>query len=181
MALIQCIDKQLEWNTWYPNDTISYDWDVLQATVNTLLIFLRPPLVSLVKGHQDNNMAYALLPLEAQLNLDVDAVTMLFQTDHGATRYLVPIIEGNTAQLILNGKMVTYGYVKMIRNAYADPLLGRYIGKCNQWSESELSTIYWMSLGARAIITTPKDILSFNSLTICSQHKKELKSTTRIA
>jgi hypothetical protein len=147
MALIQRIDKQMGRHTWYPNDTISSDWDVLQAIVSTLKLFHQPPLVSHVKGHQDDTTTYDLLPIEAQLNDDADAAATLFQTEHGATRYIVPIITGNMAQLVINNKTVTYGYVKTIRNAYAEPLLKKYIGMCNQWSDLEMSTIDWTSLG----------------------------------
>ncbi len=148
MALIQRIDKQLGRNTWYPNDTISSDWDVLQAIVTTLRRFPRTPLVSHVKGHQDNNTAYALLSLKAQLNVDADTAASLFQTDHGASRYLVPIIAGNSAQLIINDKTVTYGYVKTIRNAYAYPLLKIYIDQRNKSYKWALSTIDCTSLAA---------------------------------
>ena len=111
-------------------------------------MFPRTPLVSHVKGHQDDNTAYALLSLKAQLNVDADTAASLFQTDHGASRYLVPIITGNSAQLIINDKTITYGYVKTIRNAYAYPLLKSYISQSNKWSAWELSTIDWTSLGA---------------------------------
>jgi hypothetical protein len=149
MALIQRIDKQMAKHTWYPNDTIASDWDVLQAIITTLRQFPQTPLVSHVTGHQDDNVSYALvLPLEAQLNIDANAAATLFQTYHGATRYLVPIITGNGAQLNIDNKTVTYGYVKTIQNAYAYPLLRRYIGKRDKWSDSTLSTIDWTSLGA---------------------------------
>ena len=104
-------------------------------------------MVTHVKGHQDKETAYELLPIEAQLNVDADAVATLYQTDHGATRFIVPMIAGNEAQLLINAKTVTYGYVKTIRNAYAYPLLHSYIGKRNQWSTTTLNTIDWTSLG----------------------------------
>jgi hypothetical protein len=122
---------------------------VLQDIVTTTLqVFKQPPLVSQVKGHQDNTTAYEQLPIEAQLNVDVGAAATLLQMEHRTTRYIVPIIVGNTAQLILNDKTVTYGYVKTIHNAYVEPLLRRYINNRNQWSKSDLSTINWTSLGA---------------------------------
>jgi hypothetical protein len=148
MALILRIDKQLARNKWYPNDTISSDWDVLQAIVNTLRLFDQTPFVSHVKGHQDDTTTYALLPLEAQLNVDADSAATLFQADHGATRYLVPIIAGNSAQLNIDNKTVTYSYVRTIRNAYAHPLLRSYIGQRNKWTEADLLTIDWTSLGS---------------------------------
>jgi hypothetical protein len=135
LALIQRIARQMGRNTWYPNDTISSDWDVLQAIVSTLRIFKQPPIVAHVKGHQDDTTKYELLPIEAQLNVDADAAAKLFQTEHGANRFLVPIIAGNMAQLVINNKTVTYGYVKTIRNAYAEPLLCQYIGIRNKWSD----------------------------------------------
>jgi hypothetical protein len=95
MALIQRIDKQMGRHTWYPNDTISSDWDVLQAIFSALQLFHQPPLVSHVKGHQDDTTSYELLPLEAQLNVDADAAATLFQMEHGTTRYIVPLIAGN--------------------------------------------------------------------------------------
>jgi RIO-like serine/threonine protein kinase len=63
LALIHRIDQQMRRHTWYPNDTISSDWDILQAIVSTLRKFHEPPLISHVKGHQDDTTAYALLPL----------------------------------------------------------------------------------------------------------------------
>jgi hypothetical protein len=84
--------------------------------------------------------------LEAQLNVHADAAATLFQMEHGTTRYIVPLIAGNTAQLVINNKTVTYGYVKTIQNAYAEPLLRSYIGTRNQWNDLEMSTIDWISL-----------------------------------
>jgi hypothetical protein len=39
LALIQCIGKQLTKQCWYPNNTLSSEWDVLQAIVRTLALF----------------------------------------------------------------------------------------------------------------------------------------------
>jgi hypothetical protein len=179
MTLIQRIDKQMGRHTWYPNDTISSDWDVLQAIISTLKLFHRPPLVSHLKGHQDDTTTYDLLPIEAQLNVDADAAATLFQMEHGAMRYIVPIIAGNTAQLVINNKTVTYGYVKTIRNAYAEPLLKKYIGMCNQWSDLEMSTIDWTSLGtACTTAIMPGDTSSSSYHTIYSLRESALRSTT---
>jgi hypothetical protein len=150
-ALITRIAKQLRHKHCYPNDTISSDWDVLQAIVATLRLFPQLPLVSHVKGHQDNVVAYAQLPLEAQLNVDADAAANLFQIEHGATRYIVPLIAGNSAQLFINNKTATYGYVKTIQNAYAYRRLYTYIGQRNKWDDTTLATVDWTSLGTHVI------------------------------
>ena len=41
---------------------------------------------------------------------------------------------------------ITTQYVKTLRHAYCHPLLRKYIGKRNQWSNVELDTIDWTSL-----------------------------------
>jgi hypothetical protein len=92
LALIQGIGKQLQKRRWYPNDTISSEWDVLQAIIYTLEQFLTSPAVEHDKGHQDSNTAYTLLSLKAQLNVDADAAATLFQDIHRASRYNAPPI-----------------------------------------------------------------------------------------
>jgi hypothetical protein len=70
-------------HTWYPNKTMSSDWDVLHAIANTLQLFPIRPAVAHVKGHQVNNAPYDQLPLEAQQSIDADPSTTLYQIDHG--------------------------------------------------------------------------------------------------
>ncbi len=147
MALIQRIREQTVKKRWYPNDTLSSDWDVIQAIARTLESFTTTPTISHVKGHQDRTTEYSKLPLEAQLNIDADSAATLFQTTQGCRRYQVPRIEGNDAQLLLNKKTVTYNYAKTIRHAYSHPRLLQHIGKKNQWSTDILETIDWESLG----------------------------------
>jgi hypothetical protein len=148
LALVNRIAQQRTISTWYPNDTISSDWDILQAISSTLQLFPQGPTIAHVFGHQDKHTAYALLPLEAQLNVDADAAATTFQTDHGAVRPLVPRISGNGVQLLINEQTVTHGYVTTLRNSYSYPRLHTYIGTRNGWSEATLFTIDWASLGA---------------------------------
>ena len=147
IALVLRIARQLPTHQWYPNETLSSEWDVVQAIVYTLKQFPVTPIVKHVKGHQDRDIAYALLSLQAQLNVDADAAATLYQIDYGSSRFLVPRITGNDAQLILDEKTVTYNYVKTLRQAYSSPLLLAHIGKRNKWSEATMKTIDWISLG----------------------------------
>jgi hypothetical protein len=72
LVLIQSIGKQLTKQCWYPNNTLSSEWDIMQAIICTLALFLITPSISHVKSHQDQDNPYTILPLEAQLNVDVD-------------------------------------------------------------------------------------------------------------
>ena len=40
--------------------------------------------------------------------MDADAAATVYQIDYGASRFLVPRIAGNNAQLVLDEKTVTY-------------------------------------------------------------------------
>ncbi len=148
LALVNKIVKRIRCTHWYPNETITSDWDIIQAIVSTLQTFPKCPEITHVMGHQDNHTTYDQLPLEAQLNVDADAAATKFQDSYGSRRWQVPRICGNRAQLYLSNKTVTHHYVKNLRHAYSHPLLRAYIGKRNQWSGEVLSTINWPSLGA---------------------------------
>ncbi len=147
LALVNRVTKRLRCTQWYPNETITSDWDIVQAIVSTLQLFPKCPDIKHVKGHQDDDTPYACLPLEAQLNVDADAAATEFQDSYGSRRWQVPRIAGNSAQLYLSQKTVTHHYVKNLRHAYSHPLLRAYIGTRNQWPEEVLSTIDWHSLG----------------------------------
>jgi hypothetical protein len=111
LGLIQKINSRLRFRDWYPNETISSDWDVLQSIVSTIRLFPKRPQIEHVRGHQDNDTSYDRLSLEAQLNVDADAAANQYQTLHGQNRFKVPIITGNRAQLTLQDRTVTHHYV----------------------------------------------------------------------
>jgi hypothetical protein len=123
LALVNRVLKRVRCTRWYPNETISSDWDVIQAIISSLQTFSQCPHIQHVKGHQDDTTPYARLSLEAQLNIDADAAATEFQDAFGGRRWRVPRISGNRAQLFLSKKTVTHHYVKNLRNAYCYPLL----------------------------------------------------------
>jgi hypothetical protein len=106
--------------------------------------------------------------------VDADAAATEFQDTFGSSRWQVPRIEGNLAQLSVSNKTVTHHYVKVLRHAYCHPRLGKYIGTRNQWSPTTLSTVDWPALGAACnqnhfqrpfIVKLTHDILPTRELT----------------
>jgi hypothetical protein len=71
-----------------------------------------------------------------------------YQNIHGQSRFRVPRITGNRAQLMLQGRTVTHHYVCHIRHAYCTPQLKAYIGQSNQWLSSVMAHADWKTLGA---------------------------------
>jgi hypothetical protein len=78
LVLVKCITKSLHCTQWYPNETISSDWDIIQAIILTSQMFDTCPVIHNVKGHQDDHIPYKDLTLEAQLNVDAEAATTGF-------------------------------------------------------------------------------------------------------
>jgi hypothetical protein len=72
------------------------------------------PSIQNVKGHQDKHAKYAQLPLKAQHNVNMDAAATEYQTIYGHCRTTVPMITGNGAQFVLQGKTVTHHYIQVI-------------------------------------------------------------------
>lgn len=74
LELIKRSRNHLDYTNLYPYTklTSEYDW-----TEQINAKFER------VKGHQDDKLEYHQLPLNAQLNIDDDALAGLFQKDHG--------------------------------------------------------------------------------------------------
>ena len=54
------------WDTFFLNETIISDWDILQNIILSLTQFQHKPTLSHVKGHQDAQASYAQLSLLAK-------------------------------------------------------------------------------------------------------------------
>jgi hypothetical protein len=94
-----------------------------------------------VKGHQDDKIDYADLPLHAQLNCDADHEAVYHQSIYAAYCPTVPRIPLNGAQLHINDATINSGYKTAIRNAFTAPELLQQIKTRNQWSSSTLVTV----------------------------------------
>jgi hypothetical protein len=87
-----------------------------------------------VKGHQDDDVDYNDLPLDAQLNCDADYEAAYHQSVYESYRPLVPRITTNNAQLHLSGKTIS--------EAITTPALLAYICDRNAWSSSTLALFH---------------------------------------
>ena len=66
-------------DTFFLNETITSDWDILQNIILSLTQFQHKPTLSHIKGHQDAQASYAQLALLAQLNVDADCLASRYQ------------------------------------------------------------------------------------------------------
>lgn len=80
-----------------------------------------------VKGNQDNDTPYADLSLEAQLNIDADALAGEYQEVYGTYWPLVNILPSCPAMLTIRGISVTSNYRKQLTRAYVEPEYMQYL------------------------------------------------------
>jgi hypothetical protein len=72
-GLIRRVMTSLVYDDPYPNSTLAADWDVVNEIVTTLKKMPIEHSFQHVKGHQDDKILYADIPLGAKLNVDADA------------------------------------------------------------------------------------------------------------
>ena len=82
-----------------------------------------------VYGHQDKNIPFEKLPLEAQLNCTADELAGDYQSRFGTPRLITRLLPACHAVLDLNGMSITGNTRHQLQRAYTEP---RYIGYLQQ-------------------------------------------------
>jgi hypothetical protein len=73
-GLVDTITKMMEWETLYPSNALTSEWDIISVILAYIPQLPSPPSVQHVKGHQDKEALVATLPLPAQLNCEANAL-----------------------------------------------------------------------------------------------------------
>ena len=146
-SLLKVLTKMSEWPYYYPNLTITSDWDVLQAIVTKLQTLPTTPSLRYVRGHQDDHTPYDQLPLPAQLNVDADKLAGEYQYSPRQNPTIVPLITGNTVQIQLPSGTITSKLKSNLRKASSYSSMKAHIQKANKWSDTEFDSVNWQSHG----------------------------------
>jgi hypothetical protein len=144
-GLITRLRDAIQYTSVFPNDTLVPDWDITNAIISTLQSTRLQPLFDHIKGHQDKHVSFALLPLEAQLNVEADHKAVHHQTLYQRYRPHVPRLQSNLAQLHIGGATINSNYSAAIRNAASEPALRHHIQSKNNWDDATMQTISWKS------------------------------------
>jgi hypothetical protein len=136
-ALLIRISQHQAYVANYANTTLAPDWDFIEGIVLQLRALPVLPTFKHVKGHQDDHVAYQELPLDAQLNVDADALAGAYISAYPASNPLVPMMPTTGAQLIIQDQTITGHYASCIRAAAAALELVAYLRKRNSWSPTE--------------------------------------------
>jgi hypothetical protein len=126
MRIIQCC----QYSANYATGTLAPDWDLLEQIYDAIQGLSIPPKFKHGKGHQDDTVAYAKLPLPATLNVDADHEAGNFQWNNAPTqRDHVPMHASTRAQFHVAGSTVTGHYRHHIRTAAST---NEFFAKCQE-------------------------------------------------
>jgi len=132
-----------------PNSTQASDYDVLAelwATRDLLSATTARscPAVLHIKGHQDKKIAYELLSLPAQLNVDADKLAGDYMAAHPDKDYtVVPILPTSGVQLHLSAGTITYNMKKEVSMTRTTEPMKQYMIKKHGWEEDTFLDIEW--------------------------------------
>ena len=99
-----------------------------------------------VAGHQDREKSFHELPLDAQLNVEADALaTAAYNTSACPPRHLFPACG---AQLILHSNSIQAHYKTEILRAEYLPAILSYYKERRNWSTAIMDLMNWKSLFA---------------------------------
>lgn len=142
----------------YPNETLRSEFDVTEQIYMTQHNNNINATFKWVKGHQDKKKKKEELSLEAQLNIEADALAGEFQESYGKFRPLVHMLPSCTAMLSIRGISITSNYKKQLVRAYVEPEYIQYLQYRFEWSDSTIQTIAWKCLSL-AIQRIRRDVL----------------------
>ena len=136
------------------NSTDEYMLTSLDAAESDLVKAARALLTQLpkvtirhVKGHQDDQYAYADLPFEVQLNIDCDEAAKTCVRNMIAPTTRPDPINGAGAMLYLGNNMVTTEMEEQIQYHAHEEALRTYVLNKFEWTDNEYDSINWRAIG----------------------------------
>lgn len=114
-SLIQRVNDHRDYNYYFPNTTISSDWDVTQSIVTIANSLPGESTFYHVKGHQDTTTPYHDLPLEAQMNVKADHLTSEFDVNNSSPPYHALLPSQCNAHIYVNSRTITSNYHRTLR------------------------------------------------------------------
>jgi hypothetical protein len=146
-SCLKQLQKMLAYPFYFPNLTMSSDWDVLQAIIATMRSFNNKPTLSHVTGHQDRTIAFDNLSLPAQLNVEADDLAGCYVYDPNTNPSRVPRISGNTVQVHIPKGTITSRLKSVIRRQASEPAMRDHLCNRNGWNKNEFQLIDWPTHG----------------------------------
>ena len=131
-------------------DVLDAEWDVL-IEIQDALRELPGVDITYVKGHQDDRVPYAQLPLLARLNVDADRLAGDYHRDHGARRPFAFMAPSTGAFLVTDDGTLTSDFSSELRSRSTSPGLEEYMRTKNNWDYCTFDKVNWVTHHGKAV------------------------------
>ena len=131
------------WETFFLNEAINTNWDILQNIISSLAQFQHRPSLRHVKGHQDSQVSYTLLSLLAKLNIDANRLASRYQAPSDLHFNIVLAITGCNAYVSIKGNTITSNLAMELQHAASSASLEKYLSDKYSWSGIIYHNIDW--------------------------------------
>ena len=123
------------------------EWDAVISVYNLMDRFPNLPVLKHVYGHQDEDIAYADLPLDAQMNIEADALATMELSEFSTTLHQVPFDPESRVMLSIDGTTVTRRLETTIRTKARLPALITYYSDRLNWDQRTFHAVDWDTFG----------------------------------
>ena len=130
----------------YPNATLKAEYDLIEQIYQTHRDYNIKGSFSHVYGHQDIDTKLDKLPLDAQMNVEADALAEEYYSKTVQSSPETHLLPACPAMLVLNGITVSNTYKKHLIRACTEPHYIGYLQDKYDWSDSLIQSIAWKSL-----------------------------------
>jgi hypothetical protein len=123
------------------------EWEAVISVYNMMDRFPNLPVLKHVYGHQDKDIAFADLPLDAQMNIEADALATMELSEFSSTLHQVPFDPESRVMLSIDGTTLTWRLETTIRTKARLPALITYFSDRLNWDQRTFHTVDWDTFG----------------------------------
>ncbi len=124
------------------------EYDIVHQIFCLLREYQATPAIIHVKGHQDNKIPYANLPLPAQLNVDADCLATRELREHPNLIRHTPLFPTTKVQLLLEGNSVSRNLPGAIRKHHGRRTLYPCLLERFGWPDAITDSVNWDGFAA---------------------------------
>ena len=124
------------------------EWDAIISVYNLMDRFPSLPQLKHVYGHQDLEVDYADLPLDAQMNTQAKAFATTALKEYSTLQHYVPFDPKSRVMLSLDGITVTRRLETTIRTKARLPILIDYYRDQLHWDKRTFHAVDWAVFGS---------------------------------
>jgi hypothetical protein len=152
-GLVNKISEMMEWETHYPSNALSSEWDILSVILSYLPKLPVPPTVKYVKGLQAKDAPVATLSLPAQLNCEADALATTALEAIVPPIPQTPVFPSTVCPLDVSNVTVSHKLQAALQYSSTEPEMSKYLKDHHDWDDITYKSVCWWPVFSAARFT----------------------------